>query len=241
MRRRRFIRRSVKLAAIGLLLWCVWVGVRKVFWWASGVPTVRRIEVVGARMADPEEVIRRCGVVVGAQLYRLDIKEVVQRVREIPWVRDVRIRRRLPGKLVIVLEERDPVALVAAGKLFPVDREGIVLPPPKVPLDLPLITGVPEGKLKIGRKIAYPPVEQALRWISGVEEGDPGLLDEVSELRLEKDGLRAYLTDGTEVQLGGNAKADALSLRAVLQQLSREGRKARYLDLRFAGHVVARL
>ncbi|HID09792.1 MAG TPA: FtsQ-type POTRA domain-containing protein [Candidatus Latescibacteria bacterium] len=238
---RRFLRRAVKATVLGLLLWGVWIGVWRAFWRALGLPTVRRIEVVGDRMTDPEEVVRRCGVDMGARLYRMDIKEVVRRVKDIPWVRDVQVHRRLPGKLVIALEERNPVALVAAGKLFLVDREGVALPLPGAPPDLPLITGVPEESIKIGRRIVYPPVERALRWICGVEDVDPGLLDEVSELRLGKDGLRAYLMDGTEVRLGDRPEADALSLRAVLHRLSWEGRRARYLDLRFAGQVVARL
>ncbi|RKY59020.1 MAG: cell division protein FtsQ, partial [Candidatus Latescibacterota bacterium] len=71
----------------------------------------------------------------------MDIKEVVERVKGIPWVRDVEVHRSLFGKLVLKIEERKPVALLVAGRLFPVDADGVVLSPLKVPPDLPLITG----------------------------------------------------------------------------------------------------
>ena len=237
---KRLRRRIVKIAVLGLFLWCVYVGFRAALGWIVGLPKVGEIEVVGARTVDPEEVVERCGVRPGDRLYKLDIKEVVERVKGIPWVRDVEVHRSLFGKLVLKIEERKPVALLVAGRLFPVDADGVVLSPLKVPPDLPLITGVPEEGIKIGRRINHPSAEQALRWICGVGEVEPGLLDEISEVNAEEGRLTAYLTDGTEVVLGGRPRQDASYLCAVLQRLSQEGRKARFLDLRFSCQVVAR-
>lgn len=240
VRHRRLVRRTIKLAFLGLFLWCIYAGFRAVSGWIVGLVKVEGVEVKGARTVDPKEVVERCGVRPGDGLYKVDVREVVGRVKGITWVREVEVRRSPFGKFILKIEERKPVALLVAGRLFPVDADGVVLSPLKVPPDLPLITGVPKEVIKIGKRIDYPPAERALRWICGVREVEPGLLDEISEVKAGEGRLTAYLTDGTEVVLGGRPKKDASYLSAVLQRLSQEGRKAKVLDLRFSCQVVAR-
>ena len=240
VRRRRLTRRITKIAVLCLFLWCIYESFRAALGWIVGLPKVGEVEVTGACTVDPKEVVERCGVRPGDRLYKVDIKEVAERVKGIPWVRNVKVHRNLFGKLILKIEERKPLALLVAGRLFPVDADGVVLSPLKVPPDLPLITGVPEEDIRIGKRINYLPAERALRWICGVGDVEPGLLDEISEVNAGEGKLTAYLTDGTEVVLGGRPMQDASYLHAVLQRLSQEGRKARFLDLRFSCQVVAR-
>ncbi len=61
-------------------------------------------------------------------LLRIDLLHTRQLVESETWVKDARVRRKLPGDLHIYIEEREPVA--AAGidnELYLVDHEGVVL------------------------------------------------------------------------------------------------------------------
>jgi len=58
-----------------------------------------------------------------------DVPPLVERLRKMPQVADVKISRKLPGTLVVTISENPPVALVAGPQgLEPVDAAGVPLP-----------------------------------------------------------------------------------------------------------------
>jgi cell division protein FtsQ len=73
---------------------------------------VREIVVDGARIAAPEDVRAAAGVTDGTPLLRLDLGEIADRVRALPPVADVTVRRSFPDTLVITVTERTPAAVV---------------------------------------------------------------------------------------------------------------------------------
>jgi cell division protein FtsQ len=106
------------VVAIAVSAWVVW-----------GTPLlgVRTVEVTGSRIAGPEQVRAVADVVDGTPLARVDLDDVSQRVRGLPSVASVAVRRSWPNTLVIEVTERVPVAAVAvAGGFAIVDADGIV-------------------------------------------------------------------------------------------------------------------
>ena len=124
--------------------------------WLSFFPPsfvkVREVEV----MNDPPlshltevELIRFSGVQKGDNLITLRLGRVRSSILRFPWIREVWLSRRFPGRLLIAVEEENPSALLeqkGKGKteFFLVNREGDIFKKKEVadPDDLPLITGL---------------------------------------------------------------------------------------------------
>ena len=102
---------------------------------------VRTVEIRGARYLPPNEVVARLQIDTLTSLWD-DLEPLRQRVRGHPQVSDVRIERKMPGTLVVTVEENLPVALIQTpAGLQPFDSLGRPLPidPSRTSLDLPIV------------------------------------------------------------------------------------------------------
>ena len=117
---------------------------------------VENVRVEGARYLTEDQLRTAAGIVEGTNLW--ESKEGwIRGAQGHPLVRTVSVRRTPPNGLVFQIEERDPVAFVAAGTLHPVDALGIELPidPAKSLLDLPIVTAAtPDSLGALGIRIA---------------------------------------------------------------------------------------
>lgn len=184
-----------------------------------------------------------------------DVAPVKSRIEGHPLVKSVRIKRRLPGTLMVELEERAPVALIAAPVLTPVDSEGRLLPidPAHHRLDLPLISArkyVERGAG--GASIASPgmsltPTEirvLALE-LERLGELDPDLLASVSDVAMDAHGEVALRFGQPRMSLRYRPPLTPRRLQqglAVLNDaLDRDSEMyPETLDLRFVDQVVVK-
>lgn len=117
---------------------------------------VKRIEVEGNwRMLEAAEIAKLSGVEAGDNLFWISVEEIHDRLDDEPWIKEVAVRRRLPGTLCIYVEEYDPAAIVASNDFYFVDGDGKLIK--RVGLgerkDLPVISGLAvssEGKMGDG-------------------------------------------------------------------------------------------
>jgi cell division protein FtsQ len=106
---------------------------------------VVEVTVEGNRYLTSDEVVDLASILPEASIW--DEKDpIVSRILEHPTVLSARVKRRIPGRLILDLTEREPVALFPDPVLAPVDVEGRILPidPVKHRLDLPLMHPVRE-------------------------------------------------------------------------------------------------
>src|SRR5262249_13094070 len=92
---------------------------------------VRQVDVQGARRV-PEGALRSAaGIEPGTNLLALEVGQVVERLEGVPGVRRARVVRELPDRVTLVIEEREPYALVnvagVAGGLFWIDADGYLV------------------------------------------------------------------------------------------------------------------
>ena len=112
---------------------------------------VRSVEIRGARYLQPNEIVSRLQIDTLASLWD-DLEPYQQRVRKHPQVSDVRITRRMPGTLVVTIQENLPVALIQTpAGLLPYDSLGRQLPidPSRTNLDLPIVASTDPVLLKL--------------------------------------------------------------------------------------------
>jgi len=172
---------------------------------------------------------------------------IVARIREHPTVLDARVKRRIPGKLILEVAEREPVALLPDPVLVPVDVEGQMLPidPVKHRLDLPLIHPIRAG-VNSG-EVALTPAQirtlaSELDRVGGL---DPDVLASVSEISMDAWGDLAIYLANPRVVLLYHPPLTARTLRDGLTVLAdalrrHPGRRITEIDLRFADQVVVR-
>lgn len=225
-----------RLRSIGMLV--AGVAILSSPWWYRPVLSnldffrVRRVEVLGARYASPDEIVSRLRVDSSASVWD-DVGPLEERVRVHPSVRDVRIERKLPGTLVIRVTENPPVALIqVSGGLVAVDAAGRTLPvdPTAVDVDLPVLRS--RDTL-------------ALRLLGEVQEALPLVFARIGDVRRTPAGdLAIRLNEPAARVVLASADLTVQRLSEIIpveQDLARRNATATELDLRYRDQVIARL
>jgi cell division protein FtsQ len=190
---------------------------------------VRRVEIEGARYAAPDEIVSRLRVDTTASVWD-DVSPLEARVREHPQVREVRIRRKLPGTLVVVVTENPPVALVSgAGRPRGDGRGG----------RLAAGGSHDDGRGPAGARVAGHAAAPAAR---GDAAEDPALFARVSEARRTPRGDIVLVLPEHRVLASADVTVRRLGdVLPVELDLARRSLAVAELDLRFRDQVIARL
>jgi len=172
---------------------------------------LRQVTFYGCKELDRKElesIIRRD---FPANVLRIDLERLKERLERETWARRVEIRRVLPSDLVVIVEERTPsVVLEMDGGLMIADAEGILLgrfDPRFGKLDVPVFKGVlgedAESYVLYQEENAAR-VRQGLAMLSEIESGLPDSTKKISEVDLsDRKNLKIFLVDDTaEVYLG---------------------------------------
>lgn len=141
--------KGVFLAAL-LLLFC-WQVVQ-----ASWFFNLEIVEIIGAETLSARQVEELAGVWRGAQLLKLDLKEITRRIVADPRITGAVVTRHLPNKLRIKVDENIGLAVIPYCDGFvEIDRSGIVVSIVKnfSRVNLPIITGVPLRTATLGEKL----------------------------------------------------------------------------------------
>ena len=105
---------------------------------------MREIQVRGGEKVGGDEIVAMAGLSHGMNIWKVDAVAIEKKIAKHPWVRRVLVRRDFPRRVVIEVEERTPKAIVALGKLYYVDADGVVFKEVDAGenVNFPLITGI---------------------------------------------------------------------------------------------------
>ncbi len=224
--------------------------------WASGeLGQLESIAVQGNRHLSAEEIARATGAEPGSRLAAVETHDVERRLRSQPWIRDARVLRLPPGRLLVRVEERHAEAVLAdrasdggepqswrlvdaTGTPFARAEEADIAA-------LPHLLGDDGLKSDESHVSLVTALELSSRLRSAVQSGPPGLADAM-ELHLPQVGspegwvLRSR-ERSVEVLLGRVQLFDRLDrLEQILAARLSETREAVRIDLRFADQAVLR-
>jgi cell division protein FtsQ len=190
---------------------------------------VRKVEIIGARYVSVGEVIDRLHIDTTASIWD-PTGPLAARLASHPQLRRVRVRRKLPGTLVVDVDENLPVALVATNDgLRAYDARGVALPIDlaRTPIDAPIL---PRRDLGV------------LAFLGLLRTEAPALYDRVSEIRIVGADEVMIDLDGTPVRAMRDVSTARLAeIEPVEEDLARRGFHAAELDLRYKDQVIARL
>lgn len=230
-------------AAVGVLLVAAGVAAttprlaRKIA--RSEVFRVAELELEGERYLTLQEAAAAADVPKEASVWD-DPVEWEARLSAHPLVRSARVRRRIPGTLVFVVEEREPVGLVPTPTLEAVDAEGRILPidPSEHGLDLPLLQVPPKSKdADKTRAVLAAEADRLVRV-------DPEFAGRLSELARDERGDLVARWGDPVVTFRFTPSVDARKLRegmlVFFDAAAESGEPPATVDLRFDEQVVVR-
>jgi len=200
---------------------------------------VRSLEIRGNSQLSREEIEELSGIKLGDNIFKLDFEKAGAKIKKSPLVKNVTIKRFLPAKVVIEVEERHPAALLAIENgLVVVDAEGFYLREGFFKEELPVITGV-EAELPLpGRRINDKKLDTALFVVTRLT---PEVLHRLSEIHVDKQQrVYIYTSDGIQGRLG---KPSDVAFRGemfiqVIDSLGQKARDIKYIDLSYTGWPV---
>jgi cell division protein FtsQ len=202
------------------------------------------IEVQGYLRTDRQQIMETASVPLRTPIFKLDLKEIAQRVETLPWIRSCEVRRVLPDKLSLRVTERQPVALIQLDKLYYVDEDGTPFkePSPGETLDYPILTGWKnqvweknQGKDRIG---------EALRFIREVQD-HPHLSQEgISEINCnEIDAMTIFMAKGgTMIHMSrGEMELKVKRLEEVWKRITAKHLPVKYIVYECLDRIVVGL
>ena len=190
---------------------------------------VKDIDVNGTRHLTNDDVAREAGILLGANVFSVDLDTARQKLLADPWISDATLGRRLPGTILIQVTEREAGALVALGDTYVASRTGELFKKldPRDPIDLPIITGMKPDSVAEDREGAARTIRRAIDLANEYEHGPLGGKAELEEIHVVGSGSMTLI-------VGKNALALVLGEPPYRKKLEQAARVVVELDKRGA-------
>jgi len=177
---------------------------------------IKDTQFEGCQNVSPQELMTLAGLRPGANIFTVSLKEISQRIRANPWVKEVKIRRTFPHLLTVKVNERVPVALVSHKKLFLVDEEGILFKEVEAndKVNMPIITGLSFSQQNSDR------LKRIIDLLKLADKEAVLPMEMVSEVHFDANyGITIYtLQDAIPIRMGFGDYGKKLALLATIQE-----------------------
>lgn len=121
------------------------------FFFTSSLFDIQKITVQNNNYYTKEQVISLSGAKPGENLFETSFSRMKKKLLADPYIKNVKLKRRLPGEVVILVDERKEEAAVPYGdKFIIIDNEGMVLRTTDRPPTLTILQGMTIRNMKAG-------------------------------------------------------------------------------------------
>ena len=202
------------------------------------------ISITGNGRISNEDVLAAAGIEERTNIFACNMTDMGRKIEEIPWVRDVSLKKILPDTLMINVTERAPFALINLGEFYYLDEEGYIFAVADSDngLDYPVLSGVDKGGLLDGDGETFAMIEEGIAVLKLLNKEENYLSRKrVAELKFDSDkGITLFtIGGGTPVHIGRkNFKDRILMAERVLEDLDRKRIRAARLEAGFDGRVL---
>ena len=191
---------------------------------------IKEVSVRGLRELTEKDILTSADIKLSQNILAVNTDAVIRRICANQWVENVYVGRELPGKLVLEVKERIPLALVKqADDFYLMDAKGFVfkrLVKSDV-VDLPVITSITEKEQTKSQLLLS--TLKLLKTMSSSKEYS--YLGIISEINIDNVfGLSLIFDKGLYLKLGSDGFENKLKkLKIVLADLENRGMKTGYL------------
>ena len=203
---------------------------------------VHDIEVRGGKYVARMEVEKVFGADHETSIYQIPLEQRRRELERIPWVRSATLTRVLPDRVVISVEERQPVAFLWTRRgIELIDRDGVILEtPPDVSWTFPVLRGVSDRETADKRRAR---MERFLMLTEELRLAESGFPSEISEVDLtDPADVCAVIADASgalRLHLGDEQFRDRYEIyRSHIAEWRQQFNEIHSIDLRYEGQAV---
>lgn len=205
--------------------------------------TVRSIEMNPCANVTKEEVWSIVRGVGKRNIWTVPVGEISRRLSSHPWVRTVSVRKSFPDRLVVLIGEQRPVAMVNLDALWYVNDEGkpfkrLTAYDPK---NLAIVTGFSASDLRAKDAVTAGNFRKSLELLALAEAGP--LRKNLSEVNYDaQEGFTLVTRDtGVQFKIGGMDFRKAIRrVEEALPRVSALGKSSGIVDLKTEGRIFVR-
>ena len=176
----------------------------------------------------------------GASTLLYPVQRIAEQLEDYPQIKQASIERALPGRLVVRIERRHPVAAIKTDEQWAlVDEEGIcVATTTTLPGSLIHFYGLANNPLEPGEQLNGSELDLLSEALAGLEDcsATEGLVMDFTDRHL----VQIYSPTGVLGKLGSpdNLKRKIMMFLAIMKQIEEKGHQAAYIDVRIMERPV---
>lgn len=213
----------------------------------SSVFIVKEIEIQGLNLVEEEDILDYSDIKIGENLYKLRTGEIETRIKEHPYVRETKVKRKGFSGIKIVIREREEYAIIPyMGSFIYLDQEQVVLRVSDGLIDesLIIVTGVEFSSFRVGDPLQVKNesiLESAYDILIAAQESE--MMDRISEVHIaDNRDVRLITFNGIEVLMGqvDQPAYSVLALKEALVTLHTRNLENVILDMRYDDHITVR-
>ncbi len=241
---RRGQARKIKTGILSLLFvlmfifWCMYYLLQ------SDLMNLKNIVLEGNLTVTEDEIVNISNLVINRNIFKYNLKEIKQNIISHPYIKEVKVCRKLPDTIIIQMKEREEYAIILyMGSYIYIDQENIVLKASDSYManENILITGINFKSFKVGERVQatnYDDLNLVMDLLKAINMTT--IYDMISEINIsEKNNIRIITFDGSEVLLGEAKKPAYLmvALDEILINLYTQNIKNVIIDMRYEGYI----
>lgn len=205
--------------------------------------TVKHIVIIGNKFLNEKEIKSIVGIKEGSSIIYPSSKNLYERLKKTPWIKDAIIRKDLNGTITIYVKESTPVAVAMFNeKAYLIDYEAQVLEDFTQEIQassqlkplLPVIKGIDPFKNR-------ETLEEAVNLLNFINsKGFKRAEDEIVITGNNPDSLTLYINDFPIIVGKGDFETKFAKYFVVNSEIQKRGLKLQYIDLRFPDRVIVK-
>ncbi len=238
-------RRWIPVAAAALILLLAGAGGAAAYSWLgrSAIFSLRLVDMNPCAHVSGDEITGILKGVGQRNIWSLSKEEIGRRVQSHPYVREVAVRKAFPDKLVVRIEEREPVAMINLDALYYVDEQGGIFKRLTAydAKNFPILTGFSRDDLMAKDPVTIRNLKRTIDLLRHTETGS--LSRNISEVHYDaQDGYTLVTRDhGLQFKIGTMAFPEAMQrVEEAMPKLASLGKEKGIVDLKTAGRIFVR-
>jgi cell division septal protein FtsQ len=192
-------------------------------------------------------ILSKSGLSVGMPIFGVDLREVVHRLEDEPWIDQVKVKLRLPHTLLITLTRHEPQLILSVGKFYYLGSRGEIfkeIDGTQDSRDFPILTGLSREDIEQDPPRAREIFHQALMLLSAYNAESAAQSLGLSEIHYDKaTGFSLYPEkEHFRVLVGFDPFERKLKrLGQALDKLKKMNQSFAGIDLNYEGRVILTL
>jgi cell division septal protein FtsQ len=207
---------------------------------------VKKMVFKGCEKSKESDLYKLSGLDEKTSMISLDLNKLSRNIQRHPWVKSVSVKKQLPDRIMVGINEREPVAMVNLDNLYYVDSGSVVFKRLEKgdSTDFLVITGLTQEEAFSDDEDDKALLSDALSLIEMLKERKTFSDKDISEINLDSvRGITLFTYNGAmPIKVGHNFSHDRFNkLLRVMKELKKKSLLAEYIDIDYDKKVVVKI